>query len=413
MKHYLQIFASTRMLLMLLMGFSSGLPLALTGGTFQAWMSNSGIDIKTIGLFSLVGLPYTLKFVWAPLMDRYVPEILGRRRGWMLITQLALVAAIFTLVQANPQTQLSLVALLALCLAFFSASQDIVIDAYRTELMSAEERGAAAAISNLGYRLGMLASGALALGLADRLAWNIVYRLMAILMMVGILATLLAPEPGVEAPPPKSLNEAVAQPFLQYFNRRGALEILAFIIIYKLDIVMASALTTPFMLGLGYSKTEIGFVTKGVGMAASIVGSLVGGVYYTKWGTKRSLIWFGIIQGLSTLSFGLLAAVGYNNTVMAGVVGFENFCAGLATAPFIAFLMSLCDKRFTATQYALLSSLAAVSRVIAGAPTGFLVAALGWQVFFVICAFLALPGLLLLHYRFAYWLSDPSTVDTF
>lgn len=398
--------------MVLLTGFSSGLPLALTGSTLQAWMKNEGVDLGTIGMFSLVGLPYTLKFLWAPLMDRFQLPILGRRRGWMLLTLIALMAAVAALGTLDPKTNLLGVVCVAFLITFLSASQDIAIDAYRTELLTSEQRGAGSSVSNLGYRLAMLTSGALALILADHLPWNQVYLLMAAFHTIGIVAVLLSPEPAVVetkttlAPGTshwRQLGNSYLEPLKQFFSRCGAIEILIFVLIYKLDIVLAVALTTPFMLELGFSKTEIGAVTKGVGLFAGIIGSLAGGAWYAKLGLKKSLWIFGIVQGLSTLSFSVLAVVGKDNTVMAAVVGFENFCAGLATAPFIAFLMCLCDKRFTATQYALLSSFAAVTRVIAGAPTGFIAKALGWPWFFVFCAFTAIPGLVLIYFRFDDW----------
>lgn len=388
---------------MLLLGFFSGLPLALTGSTLQAWMKDSNVDLKVIGLFSLVGLPYTLKFLWSPLMDRFAPHFLGRRRFWMLLSQGGLFVAIITLGFSDPGNVPTMVATFALVIAFLSASQDIAVDAYRTDVLSADERGPGAGVFTLGYRVAMIISGAVALILADHLAWHHVYSIMAALMLLGMITTLLSPRPTDDALVPKSLREAVIDPFIDFFKRRSAHEILLFIVIYKIDIVMAVALTTPFMMDLGFTKTEIGAVQKLVGMIAAIVGSLVGGGLQVKLGLKRSLWWFGIIQGFATLSFALLAFIGKNNLAMATIVGFENFCAGLSTAPFVALLMTLCSKRFTATQYALLTSLAAVTRVFAGSPTGFLVEALGWEWFFVFCSLTAIPGLLLLRFRFDKW----------
>lgn len=321
----------------------------------------------------------------------------------MLITQAFLVLLIIGLGFSNPAKQPLLVAFLAFMIAFFSASQDIAIDAFRTELLASEERGAGASVSNFGYRLAMIVSGAIALILADHLPWSQVYALMALLVGIGILASFFADEPAVEIRPPLSIRDAVMHPLTQFFQRKGAILILIFILIYKIDIVMAVALMTKFMMELGFTKTEIGAVTKTVGMISAIVGSLCGGALYARLGLKRSLWYFGIIQGFSTLSFAVLAEVGKNSLVMAGAVGFENFCAGLATAPFIALLMSLCDKRYTATQYALLSSFAAVSRVIAGAPTGYLVLAMGWTPFFILCALTAIPGLLMIHLFYDSW----------
>ncbi len=391
------------MFLLLLMGFASGLPLALTGATLQAWMTKEGVNLKVIGAFALVGLPYTFKFIWSPLMDRYVPPFLGRRRGWMLLCQVALCASIVMISGTQPAQAPVLVASLAALIAFFSASQDIVIDAYRAEILAKDELGAGAGIAILGYRLGMLTSGALALYLADDLPWRTVYLLMAGVMGIGIAATLLAPEPQTSEAAPKTLAEAVLQPLLDFFHRNGAFEILTFIIIYKVGEVMAVTLTTNFMITLGFSLKEISVVTKVFGLAATIIGSLVGGALTARLGMKRALIIFGLLQGISPLCFAALSIVGRNLPVMALAVGTENFFVGLATAPFIAFLMSLCNKRFTATQYALLTSLGAVCRVTAGAPTGFIVEAIGWTPFFIICAFASAPALIFIALRYEHW----------
>ncbi len=390
------------MLLILLFGFSSGLPLALTGATLQAWMTESGISLAAISIFALVGIPYTLKFVWAPIMDRYVPPFLGRRRGWMVVTQLGLMGAIAALGSVNPGTDPVVLGMLALSISFLSASQDIVIDAYRAEIIEKEELGAAAGVAILGYRLGMLTSGALAMILADHIAWREVYYIMSVVMLVGLGATLAADEPE-NAHPPRSLRQAMVDPFKQFFLRTGAWEILSFILLYKLGEVMAVALTTPFMLHLQFTKTEIGAVTKAFGLAATISGSLVGGAMMLKIGMKRALIGFGVLQAVSPLCFAALAFVGKNHFAMVLAVATENFFVGLSTAPFIAFLMALCDKRSTATQYALLTSLAALTRVWAQTPTGSMAEHLGWVNFFLFCAAASIPGLLLLVWRFDHW----------
>ena len=391
------------MLILLGFGFSSGLPLALTGGTLQAWMKDEGVDLKTIGLFSLVGLPYTLKFIWAPLLDSINLPFLGKRRGWILSTQFILVLLLLALSSLAPATNAYLIAIVSLMIAFMSASQDIVIDAYRTEVLLSEERGAGSAVSNLGYRLAMIVSGAVALILADHMPWPSVFVVMAGILGICSLQTFFSPEPSSIPKSSISLRQAVVVPFKDFLSKIGAIEILIFILIYKIDIVMAVALTTPFMKEIGFSNSEIGTVTKGIGMVASILGSLAGGYFYSKLGLKRCLIYFGIIQGFSTLTFSLLALVGKNIWVMAFAVGFENFCAGLATAPFIAFLMGFCNPGYAATSFALLSSFAAVSRVFAGAPTGWLVTQFGWVQFFVVCALTSIPGVLLLVWRFDRW----------
>jgi len=402
-----QIYFSPRMLLMLVLGFASGMPLALSGGTLTAWMVAEGIDIRTIGVFSLTGLPYAFKFLWSPLMDRYVPPFLGRRRGWMLVTQLLLVVTLAALGFFNPSSNLPLVALLAVAIAFFSASQDIVLDAYRTEYLTPTERGAGAGVWIMGYRIALLVSGAAALILSDHLPWRTVYVLMGGLMTIGCIATLIAPEPrlqdreGRTVAPPASLREAVVNPLVEFFRRPGSLEIVLFVVLYKIGDVAAAQMTTPFILQhVGFSRTELGAVYKGLGMVATIVGTLAGGALMIRWSLKRSLFVFGVLQGVSTLSFILLEFTGRQIWALGVVIGIENITGGMGTAAYTALLMGLCNTRFTATQYALLSSLMAVSRYVTGAPTGFLAAAVGWPAFFTVCALLAAPGLLLLlRYR--------------
>ncbi len=397
------------------MGFSSGLPLALTGSTIQAWMKEENISLEVIGLFSLVGLPYTLKFLWAPLLDLSGIKIfgyeLGKRRSWILLSQVSLSLLVFVLSLLNPSSHSFYLACVALMIAFMSATQDIVIDAYRTEVLVEKERGAGASISNLGYRLAMITSGAIALMLADILPWPKVFMIMSGLLLGCSIVNFFAEEPIAVKVGPKTINQAVLIPLKDFFTRVGSIEILVFILIYKIDIVMAVALTTPFMMEMGFSKTEIGAVTKGIGMLASIAGSLCGGALYPKLGLKKCLLYFGMIQGVSTLTFSVLALSGKNTWIMAFAVGFENFCAGLATTAFIALLMKLCNPGYAATSFALLSSFASVSRVFAGAPTGWLVSYFGWVNFFVVCALSAIPGLLLLVYRFDHWFKETETTE--
>ncbi len=402
MKSLVAVFRSPRLFWVLLLGFSSGIPLALTGTTLQAWMATEKIDLTVIGAFSLVGIPYTAKYLWSPLMDRFVPPFLGRRRGWMIITQAALMLAIGAMAFSEPAGATTLFAVLAFLVAFTSASQDIVVDAWRTEILEPVELGPGAGVHILGYRIAMLTSGAIALILADRLPWKTVYLLMAGSLLVGIVASLLAPEPRLKLKPPSTLRDAVAKPFSEFLSRRGAAEILMFIILYKLDVVMATALTTPFMLELGFTKTDIGTVTKGFGMVATIVGSLAGGAVVARTGMKASLWIFGVLQSVSTLSFLALARLGHHYPMMVTAIGLENLCSGMGTAAYAAFLMSLCDKRFTATQYALLTSLMAVTRVIVGAPTGYIAKTFGWEQYFLRSALAAIPGLLLL-FRYSGW----------
>jgi PAT family beta-lactamase induction signal transducer AmpG len=412
MSAILAAFGSRRIFFVLLLGFSSGIPLALTGSTLQAWMASEGVDLAVIGVFSLVGLPYAMKYLWAPVMDRFVPPFLGRRRGWMLVTQGALLLAVTAMAFSTPAAAPGVLAILSLLVAFFSASQDIVVDAWRTEVLAPEELGPGAGVHILGYRVAMLTSGAIALILADRMPWRLVYLLMAGSLAVGIAASLLAPEPEIAGKPPRTLKEAVVEPFLEFFARPGAIVILLFIVFYKLDVVMALALTTPFLLELGFTKTDIGAVTKGLGMIATIVGTLAGGAVVARAGMKASLWIFGVLQSVSTLSFLALARLGHHYPMMVAAIGIENLCSGMGTAAYAAFLMSLCDKRFTATQYALLTSLMAVTRVVAGAPTGVLAKAYGWEAYFLVSALAAIPGLLLLL-RYDKWQApQPGTIGT-
>lgn len=384
------------------LGFSSGLPLALTSSTLQAWLQTEGVDLRVIGIFSLVGLPYTLKMLWSPLMDRYSPRFLGRRRGWILISQVILAGLILALGAISPAQVPFLAAALALTIAFFSSSQDIVVDAYRADVLRTQELGAGAATAVVGYRLALLVSGALALILSDYLPWKFVYTLMAVLMLLCVAFTFAAPEPEQPVIPPKSLKEAVWGPLSAYFQHKGAVEMLIFIMVYKLGDAIAGAMTTPFLLDIGFTRTEVGTVNKAFGLLSTILGTLAGGGIIAKIGINRSLWVFGFLQALSNLAFTALAVIGKNTVALCGTIAIENICGGMGTAAFVAFLMSLCDKRFTATQYALLSSLMAISRVLAGIPTGFMAVWLGWPLFFSVSILGAVPGLLLLP-RFAPW----------
>ena len=410
MKSILSVFRSPRLFWILLLGFSSGIPLALTGTTLQAWMATEKIDLTIIGVFSLVGLPYSVKYLWAPVMDRFIPPFLGRRRGWMLVTQLGLVLAIAAMAFSDPAGATTLFAVLAFLVAFVSASQDIVVDAYRTEVLEPVELGPGAGVHIMGYRIAMLTSGAIALILADRLPWKTVYLLMAGSLLVGAVASILSPEPALKEKPPASLKEAVVEPFIEFLSRPGAVGILLFVILYKLDVVMATALTTPFMLELGFSKTDIGAVTKGLGMAATIVGTLAGGAVVARAGMKASLWLFGILQSVSTLAFLALARLGHHYPMMVAAIRLENLCSGMGTAAYVAFLMSLCNKRFTATQYAILTSLMALTRVVVGAPTGYLAKAYGWEIYFLVSMFAAVPGLLLLL-QYSRWTTPSLTTS--
>jgi PAT family beta-lactamase induction signal transducer AmpG len=384
------------MLVAFLMGFSCGLPLLLTMGVLQAWMKESGVDLTWIGMITLVQIPYTWKFAWAPLVDRYTLPFLGRRRGWLLAAQLALAGSIIGLGFCDPARHPIRMAVTALLVAFFSATQDIVVDAYRREDLSDEELGLGSSLYINGYRVGMwLASGG-GLILADFISFSSVYWIMAIFMLPGLLTTLMAPEPRIGTETPQTLREAVLDPLKDFFRRRGALWVLAFILLYKIGDTMAAAITMPFYLDIGFSKSQIGAVVKIFGAWATIAGTLLGGLLMLRAGIRRSLWIFGLLQALSTAGFAVLARVGDDLTMLSAVIAFENLSGGMGTAAFVAFMASITNKKFTATQYALLSSMMGVPRVLASAPTGFLAKHLGWESFFIFCTLAAIPGLMLL-----------------
>jgi len=390
------------MLTAMLMGFASGLPLLLTKSLLQVWMKDKGIDISVIGLMALVGIPYTLKFIWAPFLDRFTLSFLGRRRGWLLIFQIALCFSISGLGFADPSTRLPLTILAAFFVSFFSASQDIVVDAYRREDLPDEELGLGASFYINGYRVGMLIASAGGLALADHIPFSMVYLIMAACMLVAIVVTCLSPEPENVFGTPASMREAVMEPLGEYFRRDGALLILAFILLYKIGDTMASEMTLLFYRDIGFSKTEIATVVKLFGFWATIFGAFAGGVAMLRLGINKSLWVAGALQALSTACFALLAQNGHSIMGLSLVIAFENFSAGAGTSAYAAFMARLTNKKFTATQYALLSSLMGVPRTFAAAPTGYMAKWLGWESFFILCALAALPGMLLL-FKCAPW----------
>ncbi|HET7321490.1 MAG TPA: AmpG family muropeptide MFS transporter [Longimicrobiaceae bacterium] len=395
----LRVFTQPRMMALLLLGFSSGMPLYLMTRTLQAWMTVEKVDLSTIGFFSLAALPVSLKFLWAPVLDRYVPPFLGRRRGWLLITQVLLLIAIAAMGLHDPRAGLAMLAINTVGIAFLSASQDIVGDAYRTDLLEERAMGAGSAVWVLGYRIALLVTGSLAFVLADHIGWRITYVLMSLLMLVGIVTDFFAPEPTGEDRPPASLYEAVWLPFRDFFTRAGAptaIAILIFIILFKLPDNLAIGMSTPFLLKIGFSETEIGTVVGAVGLFATIVGSLFGGGVVEKMGLNRSLWVVLAVQALSQIGYLALALHGHDFPFMVAAVVAENFVYGMVTTVFIAYLMSLCSKRFSATQYALLSSLMAVSRDLIISPAGALAEATGWAGFFTIALISGIPALLML-----------------
>ncbi len=386
----------------LFMGFSCGLPLLLTLSLLQAWMTKEGVDLTVIGLFALVGLPYTLKFLWAPLFDRFTLPLLGRRKGWILTAQILLITSIIFLGLSNPGKSPWMVALMALFVTFFSASQDIVVDAYRREDLLDEELGLGSSMYIYGYRIGMLLASGGGLIMADHMSFTLVYIVMAICLIPSILVTVMTPEPAEPPGKPTTLSQAVIAPLKEYFSRESALVILVFILLYKIGDTMASAMTMPFYLDIGFSTSEIGTIVKLFGFWATMGGTFLGGIILLRLGINKSLWIFGVLQAVSTAGFAWLAVVGKSLPLLTGVIAFENLSSGMGTAAYAAYMASITDKRFTATQYALLTSLMGIPRVMASAPTGFLAKHLGWETFFIACTLAAIPGMILL-FKCAPW----------
>jgi PAT family beta-lactamase induction signal transducer AmpG len=384
-----------------LLGFSSGLPLYLTSRTLQAWMTVAGVSLRDIGLFSLLSLPYSLKFLWSPAMDGFTLPLLGRRKGWLFATQMALAIAIGAMAFQRPAQALQFVAINAFAIAFLSATQDITIDAYTVDISTVPEVGAASGAKVLGYRIAMIATGAGALVMAARYSWPAVYLTCGLLMLSLSIFCMHVPEPALRDRPGTSMREAVRMPLIDFFvrtGRAGGISILAFIMLYRLGDAMISNMTTSFLLQTGFSQTDIGVIQGGIGLFATIVGVLAGGVVVNKIGIYRSLWVFGILQAGSNLAYLLLAYLGRNYPFMIATIIIENFCTGLGTASLVGFLMTLCNPRFSATQYALLSSLMAVGRDVLAAPSGSIAEKTGWPGFFVISVFAAVPGMALLPY---------------
>jgi PAT family beta-lactamase induction signal transducer AmpG len=395
MKKMIRAVASRKMGSVFLYGVSSGLPLLLIGSTLKAWMKEQGVDLSLIGAFSLAGLPYSLKFLWAPLLDRYTPPWLGRRRGWILIFQVLLALLIGAMACLEPKQSPWLLGTLCLLVAFFSASQDIVIDAYRRDLLSDEELGLGSSFAVNGYRIGMLLAGALALWQADHMPWRLVYLSMSGIMVVLMGIHLFAPEPQTSGAP-RNLREAVILPFVNFFQRSYAFEILLFIVLFKIGDSMASDMFNPLFLDLGYTKSEIAAIAKVFGLWATISGGFIGALAMVQIGIGRSLWVFGILQMFSTMGFSALAHGTHNLGMLTFFIAFENLCTGMATTAYVAFLASLCDRRYTATQFALLSSFMGVPRVIFGSTSGYFAKHLGWAPYYLFCTALHVPGLLLL-----------------
>lgn len=392
-----QTYFNRRLLAVMLLGFASGLPIALTSTALQAWYTVSGISIVTIGFLALLGQPYVYKFLWAPILDRFPLPFLGRRRGWTFCMQLAIIGTILLMSLQNPIMHPALLAATGLLLALFSATQDIAFNAYQTEVLHEHERGLGAAYGVSGYRIAMLVSGALSFVLADQIGWQATYRIMAVLMLVGALGSIIGPENKNAAPIPQSLFKAMVDPLKEFLSRDSAKALLLLVVLYKLGDAFALTLSSTFFIrGLGFSQTDVGLMTKGVGLAASLIGVLIGGSLMLRMGLYFSLFWFGLLQAISNLAFMVLAICGKNLAMMGAAIFIEQVCSGMGTAAFVAFLMSLCDKRYTATQYALLSALAAVGRVFIGPVAGIMVEHIGWVQFYWWSFVAALPGVGLL-----------------
>jgi PAT family beta-lactamase induction signal transducer AmpG len=386
-----------RLLVVMFLGFSSGLPLALTGSTLEAWFATSDKSYIEIGFITLVGTPYVFKFLWAPLVDRYVWPFLGPRRGWMLVTQLLLLGGIASMAMFDPINTPLLLAGMAISVAFVSATQDIAVDAYRAEILPPEERGMGAAFSVAAYRVALILSTGVALVLADSIGWEQTYMIMAGLMAVGIITTLLCLEPDHFEHRPTTLVDAVVKPFMEFMTRPAAVWLLLIIIFYKFGDAFIMKMQTAFLIrGLGFSLTEVGTVTKIGGWGFSILGAFLGGAIMTRISLFKAMMIFGFFQAFSNLMFLWLAWMGHNFWAMASTILVENFCSGLGIAAFVAFLMSLCDRRYTAFQFAIFSALSAVGREFLGPLSGYLVEYHGWTVFFTMTFIASFPGLIFL-----------------
>jgi PAT family beta-lactamase induction signal transducer AmpG len=406
----LAVYLDRRMLVILLMGFSSGLPLLLTLSTLSYWLAKVGVDKTAIGLFALVGIPYSFKFVWAPVIDHLripiLTKLLGRRRSWALAAQGALILAILAMGMTDPAVDPWWTALAALVIAFFSATQDIAIDAYRIEVLSEAEQGAGAAATQVGYRLGLILAGAGAIALSDFIGWPTIFALLAGAVGIGMVAVLIAPEPvppadwvaGERTPFMLRLRQAVIDPFLDFMRRRGWLVILAFVFFYKFGDAVGGVMANPFYIELGFTGVEIASVSKVFGVIMTLLGVAAGGLMVARYGLFPTLLAGGILQAAANLLYAVLAGIGHDILWLGIVIGADNFAGGIGSAAFVAYLSSLCNVAFTGTQYALLTSFMAIGRTALSSGAGWLATVLGWPAFFIATTFLAVPGLLLLFW---------------
>lgn len=404
-RRWQDILLNRKMLICIFLGFASGMPLYVLFQLIPAWLRSHEVDLATIGLFALVSLPYTWKFAWSPLMDRYKLPFLGRRRGWALLTQVGLLFSIAALGQFDPSVSLQAIVVTVFIISLFSASQDIVIDAYRRELLADDEMGTGTSLFVNAYRLSSLVPGSLALILSDHLPWSVVYWVTAAFMGIGITTTLLIKEVSDDALAPGSLREAVIDPFVEFFSRDGiktGLAILGFMFLYKLGDNMATALATPFYLDMGFSRTEIGSIAKVAALWAVIAGGIIGGIAMLKISINRALWMFGFVQMFTILGYVWLSTVGHHTTGLFIVVSGEYLGVGLGTIALTAYMARETSRAFTATQFALFSSFIAIPRTFANASTGFIIEAIGYTQFFILCTLVAIPGLLLL-FKVAPW----------
>jgi len=389
------VLASPKMLAILILGAASGFPNQVTESTLQAWLKDAGVTNTTIGVLTYVAIPYLLKFLWAPLLDRYPLPLLGRRRGWILVTQLAIAAAIALLAVQDPASALLPVTICAVLIVFFSASQDIVIDAYKVDVAKPAERGVVVAAANLGYRAAAWIAFALALVLADFLGWRFAFLVLAAIMAAFAIGTWLAPEPEYRFAPPRTLAESVVMPLKELLGTPNAVVFIALVMLFKVGDAFALKLYTPFLMDIGFTKTEIALVAKSVFTTTAIAGAVVGGIWMVKLGLLRSMLLFGALQAISNLAYYALAITGKDFPLMIAATAVDNFAGSMGNVASVALIMALCDVRFSAFQYALLSTLALLPRYALGGPAGWLADASGWDTYYVVSFIIGLPGVLL------------------
>jgi len=395
MGSFLGAYRSKRVAFLIGLGFASGLPLQLSGGTLTAWMTRAGVNIKTVGLFALVSLPYSFKFIWAPLLDRYRLPWLGRRRGWMALSQLGLALAILALSTMDPVATPSAMALCALMVAFLSASQDVVTDAYRTDLLPPNERASGTSTFILGYRVALLISGGLAFVLAQYMSWPRVFQFLGFLLLPAAFLTWRSPEPEATRPP-RDLQEAVVLPFKDFFGKNYALLALLFVMFYKFGDYIAGGMITPFLIKTGFRDDQIGYWSKIAGFIPTVLGTLLGGGLVAKLGVRKCLLTMGVLQAATNSGYLALAIVGKSLPLLISAIAIDNFCGGMATVAFSAFTMSLCNKSYSATQFALLTSASTIIGRLTGAGSGYIVSSAGWPFFFALTMVVAIPALFIL-----------------